>query len=109
MTDRIANTGPDRAWYEIRLQGQLGAHWATRFDGMELDALEDGTTVLSGSVADQAALHGILRQLGDIGIPLVSLHRQHLDVTRATAPAEPTEPTQLTEPTELTEPTGSGD
>jgi hypothetical protein len=39
MTPQPAPTGPDRAWYEIRLQGHLGNHWATRFDGMTLTAL----------------------------------------------------------------------
>ncbi|KRE55447.1 hypothetical protein [Phycicoccus sp. Soil748] len=85
MTHQPAPTGRDRAWYEIRLQGQLGTHWATRFDGMTLTALEDGTTVLHGPVADQAALHGLLRQLGDIGITLLSVH-QH-DPATSTTPA----------------------
>ena len=80
--------GPDRAWYEVRLQGHLGSHWASRFDGMTLTPLEDGTTVLQGPVADQAALHGLLRQLGDIGITLLSLH-QH-DTNPGTAPTATT-------------------
>ncbi|WP_323102161.1 hypothetical protein [Intrasporangium sp. YIM S08009] len=102
MKDHIADTGRDRAWYEIRLQGQLGAHWASRFDGMSLAPLEDGTTVLRGPVADQAALHGLLRQLGDIGIPLLSLHRQDPDTTApqsaATAATAATPPTRPTHP-----------
>ena len=88
MTRQPAPTGRDRAWYEIRLQGHLGAHWATRFDGMTLTPLDDGTTVLRGPVADQAALHGLLRQLGDIGITLLSLH-QH-DTNPGTDPTATT-------------------
>ena len=84
MTHQPAPTGPDRAWYEIRLQGHLGNHWASRFDGMTLTPLEDGTTLLRGPVADQAALHGLLRQLGDIGITLLSLHQQDSDTTVST-------------------------
>ena len=75
MTHQPAPTGPDRAWYEVRLQGHLGNHWASRFDGMTLTRLKDGTTLLRGPVADQAALHGLLRQLGDMGITLLSLHQ----------------------------------
>ena len=83
MSHQPAPTGPDRAWYEIRLQGHLGSHWAGRFDGMTLTPLEDGTTVLRGPVADQAALHGLLRQLGDIGITLLALHQHDTDTPTA--------------------------
>jgi hypothetical protein len=79
MNDRAATTGPDRGWYEIRLQGRLASHWGARFDGFTLTPLEDGTTVLRGPLADQAALHGLLRRLADIGIPLLSLRRQDHD------------------------------
>ena len=64
-------------WYEIRLQGRLGPQWAARFDGMTLRALDNGTTVLVGPVTDQAALHGLLRRLADLGIPLLSLRQQN--------------------------------
>jgi hypothetical protein len=83
MTHQPAPTGRDRAWYEIRLQGHLGSHWASRFDGMTLTPLEDGTTLLRGPVADQAALHGLLRQLGDIGITLLSLQQHDRDPSTA--------------------------
>jgi hypothetical protein len=59
--------------YEIRVKGRLGPRWATWFEGMSVTALEDGTTVLRGSLVDQAALHGLLARLRDIGIPLLSL------------------------------------
>ena len=59
--------------YEIRLKGHLAGRWATRFDGMTLTAHSDGTTILHGPVADQAALHGLLRQVRDLGLPLISV------------------------------------
>jgi hypothetical protein len=59
--------------YEIRIKGHLDARWATRFDGMTLTADEDGTTVVRGVLADQAALHGVLQTLRDAGLPLISI------------------------------------
>lgn len=59
--------------YEIRIKGHLSPRWATRFDGMTLTAASDGTTVLDGTVVDQAALHGLLRTLRDTGLPLISV------------------------------------
>jgi hypothetical protein len=59
--------------YEIRLKGRLGARWAVRFDGMTLTTRADGTTVIEGPVVDQAALHGLLRTLRDLGLPLLSV------------------------------------
>lgn len=60
--------------YEIRVKGRLAPRWSAWFDGLivETDAA-DGTTAIRGSVVDQAALHGLLQKLRDIGIPLVSL------------------------------------
>jgi len=63
--------GPDR--YEIRLQGRLDDRWVSWFDGMELTAEPGGVTVLRGAVADQAALHGLLARLRDVGLPLISV------------------------------------
>jgi hypothetical protein len=59
--------------YEIRVRGHLGPRWAAWFDGLELSNEEDGTTVIRGPVADQAALHGLIQRLRDVGLPLVSL------------------------------------
>lgn len=70
----------DPGWYEIRLQGRLDDRWCTWFDGMTLSTGEDpaGTgviTILRGQVVDQAALHGLLARLRDIGLPLVAVTR----------------------------------
>ncbi len=61
--------------YEIRLQGHLDARWATWFDGLGLTNETDGTTTIHGRVADQAALHGLLHKMRDVGLPLVSVTR----------------------------------
>ena len=75
MSDRSAGHLHDPGRYEIRLKGHLGSRWAVRFDGMTLTTRADGTTLIEGPVADQAALHGLLRTLRDIGIPLLSVTR----------------------------------
>jgi len=59
--------------YRIRVRGHLAPRWAPWFDGMALVAQDDGTTVIEGPVADQCALHGLLRTISDLGLPLVSL------------------------------------
>jgi len=64
--------------YEIRLDGRLDPRWSARFDGMTLTT-DDGFTRLTGPVVDQAALHGLLHQLRDIGLPLVSVTRVETD------------------------------
>ena len=62
---------PDR--YEIRVHGHLADRWAAWFDGMTLIRQADGTTLLDGPVADQSALHGLLRKVSDLGLSLVSV------------------------------------
>jgi len=59
--------------YEIRLKGHLDTRWAAWFDGLSLTHHSDGTTVIHGPVADQAALHGLLQKVRDTGLPLVSV------------------------------------
>lgn len=66
-------------WYEIRLQGRLAPRWSAWFDGMNLTPDTDGTTVLYGPVVDQAALHGLLTRLRDLGLPLISVARAEPD------------------------------
>ena len=63
----------DNRWYEIRLDGRLDERWAAWFDGMSIDTEPGGVTVLRGRVADQAALHGLLARLRDLGLPLISV------------------------------------
>ena len=62
-------TGP----YEIRLKGHLDNRWSDRFEGLTITLEEDGNTLLSGPVADQAALHGLLKKVRDLGMPLISV------------------------------------
>ena len=69
-----AGRRPDPGWYEIRVQGRLDARWAGWFDGLTLTHGSDGTTVIHGPVADQAALHGLLQKIRDLGLPLISVH-----------------------------------
>ena len=58
--------------YEIRVRGRLDPRWTARLDGMTLTT-GDGTTVIEGVVVDQAALHGLLRTIFDLGLPLLSV------------------------------------
>jgi len=64
---------PDARRYRIRLRGHLETRWAAWFEGMTLSHERDGSTILSGQVVDQAALHGLLRKVRDTGLPLVSV------------------------------------
>ena len=77
MTQRPA-PAPDRSEagrYEIRLAGHLDAHWTAWFDGLTVSSESDGTTVITGPIPDQAALHGLLQRVRDLGLPLVSVIR----------------------------------
>lgn len=80
--------------YEIRLTGHLQPRWASWFDDMTVTNEDDGTSVLRGTVVDQAALHGLLHKVRDIGLPLVSVVR----VTADESPAAPADPTSHTTP-----------
>ncbi len=59
--------------YEIRLKGHLGDRWTDRFEGLTITLEENGDTLLTGLVIDQAALHGLLKKVRDLGMPLVSV------------------------------------
>jgi hypothetical protein len=65
--------------YEIRLTGHLDARWTAWFDGLTVGREGDGTTLISGQIADQAALHGLLQRVRDLGLPLVSVTRDETD------------------------------
>lgn len=61
--------------YQIRLKGHLDRQWAAWFEDLSITLDDNGETLLTGSVADQAALHGVLRRVRDLGLPLVSIVR----------------------------------
>jgi hypothetical protein len=71
--------------YEIRVKGRLDTRWAAWFDGLTLTHGSDGTTVIHGPIADQAALHGLLQKIRDLGLPLISVN--HVDPGHPPAPA----------------------
>ena len=59
--------------YQIRLKGHLGQQWADWFEGLAITLEEGGDTLLTGPVVDQAALHGLLKKVRDLAMPLVSI------------------------------------
>jgi hypothetical protein len=59
--------------YQIRIKGHLSREWTDWFEGMTITLEKDGNTLLTGSVVDQAALHGLLKKVRDLGLPLVSV------------------------------------
>ena len=63
--------------YRIRIKGHLAAHWAEWFDGMTITHLDNGETIIEGAVIDQAALHGMLNHIRDLGLPLLAV--DHID------------------------------
>lgn len=67
--------------YQIRIQGHLGQQWMGWFEGLTITLEEDGNTLLSGTVVDQSALHGILKKIRDLGMPLLSVNPADPDLT----------------------------
>ena len=59
--------------YQIRIKGHLGREWADWFEGLTLTALDNGETLLTGPVVDQAALYGLLKKVRDVAMPLLSV------------------------------------
>ena len=65
--------------YQIRLKGRLGGQWTDWFGGLFITLEENGDTLLTGAVVDQAALHGLLKKVRDLGMPLISVNRARPD------------------------------
>jgi hypothetical protein len=74
MTNKQPDLG-DASGYEIRIQGHLDDRWSAWFDGLGIAVRTDGTTVITAPAIDQAALHGLLRQVRDAGLRLISVTR----------------------------------
>ena len=70
--------------YQIRIKGQLDSQWTDWFEGLTITLEDNGDTLLTGLVIDQAALHGLLKKVRDLGLPLISV-----------SPLEPGPPTTL--------------
>jgi len=81
--DTAAATSPPMV-YQIRVKGLLGPEWADWFGGLSIASCASGDTVLTGPMADQAALFGVLRKVRDLGLPLLSVG--HVTSGRADAP-----------------------
>jgi hypothetical protein len=61
------------SFYKIRMKGHLDGRWSDWFDGLEITNLQNGETMLSGEIVDQAALHGVLAKVRDLGLPLIAV------------------------------------
>ena len=85
----MSNTRPEQhgEGYEIRIQDRLDDRWSTWFDDLDLSHTDDDLTVLSGPVADQAALHGLLHNVRDLGLPLLSVSQTTLDISNHPSPS----------------------
>jgi hypothetical protein len=80
MANILNTTTPNEATiYHIRLKGHLGTQWAEWFGCLTITLEEDGNTLLSTRLIDQAALHGLLKKVRDLGIPLISVNRAGSD------------------------------
>ena len=76
MSRPPAAAGPaEPARYELRVQGVLDDRWSVWFEGLQVRSDERGQTTIAGPVADQAALHGLLAKIRDLGLPLLSVRR----------------------------------
>ena len=67
--------------YQIRLKGHLSRQWTNWFEGLTITLEEDGNTLLTGTVVDQSALHGLLKKVRDLGMPLLSVNPDPVDAS----------------------------
>jgi hypothetical protein len=74
-TDASTTDHHEPGLYEIRVKGHLADRWVDWFGGLTITLEEDGDTLLTGPVVDQAALHGLLKKVRDLGLPLLSVNR----------------------------------
>ena len=74
-TQALSANNYEPGLHEIRIKGHLDDRWADWFEGLTITLTEDGDTLLTGLVADQAALFGLLKKVRDLGLPLVSVNR----------------------------------
>jgi hypothetical protein len=80
MTDNDEqHTACEATVYQIRLKGHLRPQWTEWFSGLAIQLEDDGTTLLTGPLADQAALHGLFKRIRDVGMPLLSVNYDHDD------------------------------
>ena len=81
MSDKPnSKTDPNEpAIYQIRIKGHLGREWANWFEGLTIALEDNGDTLLTGLIVDQAALYGLLKKLRDLGMSLLSVNRVHSD------------------------------
>jgi hypothetical protein len=68
--------------YQIKIKGHLDRQWTDWFEGLTITLEEDGNTLLTGPVIDQAALHGLLKKVRDLGIPLISVSQVQINETQ---------------------------
>ena len=78
-----SKTDPDDAVvYQIRITGHLGSEWADWFGSLTITLDDNGETLLTGPIRDQAALHGLLKKVRNLGLPLISVNRAELGQSR---------------------------
>lgn len=95
--DTTTSHPPTPAHYEIRLSGEIDEHWTAWFDGLTVRQGGERTTVITGPFADQAALHGVLQRVRDLGMPLISVLR--FDDLPASKPSTVDKPIQIRQET----------
>lgn len=90
MSETELSTGKhnEPGLYDIRIKGRLTKRWAAWFEGFAITLEENGDTLLRGAVVDQAALHGLLRKVRDLGLPLISVARVSADEEDVTQPTD---------------------